>query len=670
MPLVPILALPALCAALTGVPIQPPPATGPIDLIERLFGASDVAYVIGNGGLTIGLSPLGEAAVLSWPSPSYTDQLLHLGSNDPDVRRARNMAASDAMGAFIGLRLTRGDRAPEVVFPRKDWVITQRYDPAPVLVTTMTPKDGPAGLAVEVADWVDPDSDVWIREVRVSGDAAVTGVEVLGYWNLSPTVSRIPQLPLADWAMDAYNDYAALWDADAHAVVHFRPSGRGDLTQLTDLVVRPAIDYGPVGQALAAGPLDDAAASALLAGPEGLATGAFLAVGARETVVAHQIGIDPTPTCDLVGALADNVAALPDLYPGLALPLDPSLVDILRCDRTAAGIATENGWSDLPRGAFEDLQDGELSGSSGAAGQVDEALVVAAARGDDGRWVARLVVGAGVDRAAAEAALAAGRSASMATTTSRWATETSAIRWPSSPTLRAASERALTNLLMAQDRHTGAIVASVARQPPYALDWPRDGAFFDYALDLAGLPERATKHARYTMTTQAPGRCDGRAAHQPRAAARPRRPDEEGVPGRRLGDELVRGRAGRRQHPLGDRQRRAGDVDAGRARRAPARGRARRLARRGVAGGRARREPLGALARRDDRAARAGQRGRQRGLHPDPARRGHHLARARVGGRPGRAARRRGRARLARARRRAAPGHRHPPTRPGRHRPI
>ena len=28
------------------------------------------------------------------------------------------------------------------------------------------------------------------------------------------------------------------------------------------------------------------------------------------------------------------------------------------------------------------------------------------------------------------------------------------------------------------------IVASVARQAPYGLDWPRDGAFFDYALDV------------------------------------------------------------------------------------------------------------------------------------------------------------------------------------------
>ncbi len=71
------------------------------------------------------------------------------------------------------------------------------------------------------------------------------------------------------------------------------------------------------------------------------------------------------------------------------------------------------------------------------------------------------------------------------------------------------------------DAATGMIVASIARQAPYALDWPRDGAFFDYALDVAGnhaattrrlaLGAAAGAHRRrcsptqiYTLTDPAP----------------------------------------------------------------------------------------------------------------------------------------------------------------------
>ena len=477
------------------------PPVAPIDLIERLFGASNVAWVTGNGGLTIGLSPLGDASVVSWPSPSYTDQLLHLGSNAPDVRMQRSFAAHPAMGAFVGVRVHYRDGHSVVAFPRSDWTITQRRDDMPVVLTHMVPTSA-IGVTVDVRDWVERDRDAWVRDVTVTKTRDdVTGVDVLGYWNLSPTLSRVPQLPIADWAMDAYNDYAALWDAQSDAVIHFRPAGRGDITSVTDLIARPAIDYGAVGAALASGAVDAAGAATIVASDALDDAGVYFAIGAREPLAGHQIGFDTTPTCQLIDDLADNVSQLPVLYPGLTLPLDPAIVDVLRCDKTAASIAAEQGWSALPTSAYEDLADGDLQGSFASAGQVDEALVVAAPEASDGTWQARFVIGAGADKDAARASLTVGRAADLTTTKAAWKAELDHVKWPQDAGLRAASERAIGNLLLAQDRHTGAIVASVARQPPYALDWPRDGAFFDFALDAAGLGERATKHARYTLTT-------------------------------------------------------------------------------------------------------------------------------------------------------------------------
>src|SRR5262249_52815925 len=39
-------------------------------------------------------------------------------------------------------------------------------------------------------------------------------------------------------------------------------------------------------------------------------------------------------------------------------------------------------------------------------------------------------------------------------------------------------------------------------QPPYDLDWPRDGAFIDYALDVAGYHDWAAQHRAFYTTAQ------------------------------------------------------------------------------------------------------------------------------------------------------------------------
>ncbi len=49
------------------------------------------------------------------------------------------------------------------------------------------------------------------------------------------------------------------------------------------------------------------------------------------------------------------------------------------------------------------------------------------------------------------------------------------------------AQRALVNLYVARDRTSGAFLASITRQPPYYLDWPRDGAFLADAIDIGGM---------------------------------------------------------------------------------------------------------------------------------------------------------------------------------------
>lgn len=53
-------------------------------------------------------------------------------------------------------------------------------------------------------------------------------------------------------------------------------------------------------------------------------------------------------------------------------------------------------------------------------------------------------------------------------------------------TVLAVCRRALVTLVTDYDPDTGAVVASIATQAPYAEDWIRDGAYFNYVLDLVG----------------------------------------------------------------------------------------------------------------------------------------------------------------------------------------
>src|SRR5205823_315190 len=64
------------------------------------------------------------------------------------------------------------------------------------------------------------------------------------------------------------------------------------------------------------------------------------------------------------------------------------------------------------------------------------------------------------------------------------------------------ARRALVNLYVARDRASGAFLAAVTRQPPYALDWPRDGAFLSLAADLAGRTDWVTQRDEWYVATQ------------------------------------------------------------------------------------------------------------------------------------------------------------------------
>ncbi|HJL19963.1 MAG TPA: hypothetical protein RMH99_30140 [Sandaracinaceae bacterium LLY-WYZ-13_1] len=474
---------------------RPAPADGQSRMcsIEYIFGATNVHAITGHGRMSVGVSEEGDVTVLTWPSPSYSDQIAYVSSNALDARTLPRLGAQEGMGVFLGL-VVEQDGARSVTWLRDEaWETTQGYGPDDGANVHTTHRSEALGLTVAVVDAVHPERDQWVREVRVERaiGSPVDAAWLLTYANLSPVPpsSRIPELPVSDWAYDGRNDYAAVWDPDARQIVHFHPGDRRIYDEPTDLVGAMDVDFGPVGEALVAGTPDDAALRSLIDGLDAAyAPGATLVLSTEPAPDQVQVGYDATPVCDQLDDLATNVLALPERWPGFELPLDPSILDALRCDRSAPSFRETLGWTHEAADALADAADGELSGSPIAADEVNEALRTPLTF-EAGVAEARVVLGAGATLADARAALDAADPATVAAASDAALDEWLAgIRLPeSSPArVREVARRSMINLRVGTDAGTGAVVASISRQPPYGLDWPRDGAFFNVAFDVSG----------------------------------------------------------------------------------------------------------------------------------------------------------------------------------------
>jgi hypothetical protein len=171
-------------------------------------------------------------------------------------------------------------------------------------------------------------------------------------------------------------------------------------------------------------------------------------------------------------------------------------------------LATPDGKVPGPtQDAYDDVMDGDLTGNVTYAGQTTGVLThTLDLRGGAAR--ARVLIGAAATATEALELLDAHRdvpTAALAAAKRRWFNERLAgfpLPATDDPFVLGVSRRALAVLLTDIDRRTKAIVASITTQAPYGEDWPRDGAFFDYVLDLGGLHDLVTDHHGFYAETQ------------------------------------------------------------------------------------------------------------------------------------------------------------------------
>jgi hypothetical protein len=486
-------------------------APSTIDLTEHIFGATNVNAVGGHGGLTTGISADGDLTMISWPGPTFADQILYLSSNDLDARGEPHFGALDGMGSYIGLQITTASGGELVWLRDSSFSHAQRYTQpdAPVVETTFTRSD--LGLTVVLTDVVSPDVDLLTRRVVVTRSASspVTAASLVLYENLSPTLSRIPMAPLADWLLGWANDFVAVYDATAGAIVHMHPSDRGLITSLFGIGEDPTmVDYGPIDALMQGTPTDSEVDGLLSSLDAAFPPGVAALVTTDPSPTSFQVGSDATPFCEQAAKLAANITALPTVFHDPNLDYITSLAGPAMCTDPLANVRAARGWTWAPTDALANLSAGPLSGSRIAACQTNGALI------------APLVFHGGT--AEADALFAFGKSVADARSTLAQGTSTSASARQTAAEKAAhdalagallpdaslgaqtvlVAQRALVNIYVARDRVEGAMVASVTHQPPYYQDWPRDGSFLMHALDVAGVLPWDTTRAEWYATIQ------------------------------------------------------------------------------------------------------------------------------------------------------------------------
>lgn len=481
-----------------------PVAPDVVEPIERLFGATNVNAVLGDGGLTAGFSRCGELTVLKWPGPSYYDQLDYLSSNAEDARLDRLLGALPSAGAFAGISYrTRGRGWSHTWLRDPGWTHAQRYtaDDAGVIEDVAT--NDALGLVVTARAFVVPGRDVLVQDYLVERrpGSPVRGARLVHYANLAPTLARLPLFPVSDWALDFQNDYAVLWDADARALLQYVP------------------------ESAAAYPHDFAALAPLLAEPMPrrrlrravrrfvrtlTEPGVYVAFAPRTRRFRYQAGFDDAPSCAHQSALAEETLALqdlPDAFREVARSLFVCDVNVTNPDGPLGACRDANGWVYDAESAFDDAADGRLSGSPIAACQAN-AAVSERLRFRHGRARSTLYLAIAGTRDAANALLAEARrgdpDAQRAEAEQWWRSFLAPMTLPDTddPRILAFAKRAIASLRTAADRASGAIVASVTTQSPYGEDWPRDGAFVDHALDRAGYHDLVEAHDRFYARVQ------------------------------------------------------------------------------------------------------------------------------------------------------------------------
>ncbi len=415
---------------------------------ESLGGGTNAVGALGNGKLTVGISPWSELIYFRWPTLSYYDHLRYFtkayglkgGISLKDVRWGKDAPSLDwrrygrpyevypGLGARGGIYFEKGNLS---WLGDPTWTSSRQYEPegGPNLCTQLLRNN----TKIKVCQWVDYNYDLLVQEFKIKAKSAE---KFFYYGTFAPSKILDPNLGVPD---SKKSGFAAIYLPEQSIILFFQPEMKNKNQIL------PSLD----------GTLLPEQIDKLY--PEG---GVFIAMSLLNPPDGFQIG------ADLRGRSISKNA---------------------------------------PIGASENAMKGKLNGSTGFIGPVDAGferilkdeetkITVLTAIADNAVESVKIVTDAQIQDF----------NLLKEKTLKYWLNLSEKINLSpqAKATEKRVAKRSITNLFIGRDRDSGAIVASPSRQPAYNFDWPRDGAFYDLALDLAGISEVVNQHLDFYRRSQ------------------------------------------------------------------------------------------------------------------------------------------------------------------------
>lgn len=402
----------------------------------EIFGPTRVNGTVGNGALSVGISQWGEITVLRYPSPSFWDQLDYKTKEGERSRRLKYFGALENQGGFIFVY----DGSNMISLRDLDIQNIKQYyksQDSGVLVTEYyVDKD----TKVYVYDFVYPVSDIFVRRIKIE-TAKDSDFYVVHFLNLAPTTIKVPKLPLEDWQDDTRNDFAAFTTDDGISV-QFVPFSkdrdflRSEYEKIKGYTYDQLLKYSSE------------------------MTGIFLAFkffgtkGDWSYVGFDQRCGDGRTIPSVISASAFSRILNKDIF------VSDRSYSLCSADAFSAVKACSQGGCEdvffvLSAGKTLDSALSNIRSLSYEKVQLFESQT-------DLFWQSNVKI-----------------------------LESQKFFGYLNQAEKELCKRALISLIQATDRETKATVASISTQPPYAEDWPRDGAYFNLFLGLSGFSDLA-----------------------------------------------------------------------------------------------------------------------------------------------------------------------------------
>jgi GH15 family glucan-1,4-alpha-glucosidase len=199
-----------------------------LPIMEMIFGPTATNAVVGNGGLTVGLSKFGEVVNLKWPCSNYYDQLnfatIHPVPGYNKVEwYGRHLDTKQYMGSYPGISYIINGKQNISWFRDKEWVATQfyLYNDAPIVVTKY--ENEKLGVIISSTDLVLPNTDVYCRSFKLekNTNSNITNLQLYNMSNMAVCNTIKPNDPNSDWVNDNKNGYVSFLDKQNDASVSF-----------------------------------------------------------------------------------------------------------------------------------------------------------------------------------------------------------------------------------------------------------------------------------------------------------------------------------------------------------------------------------------------------------------------------------------------------------------